>query len=126
MGMLERFPATGAGETAAILVNFVQPAVLPALVRGLAARGIIGFDLWDWAMAKGGPHARPGVKRQAIRPRRPAAPRPGGLANAPLELWWQSPGPARRLLARVGCRALSPLTIRRAAEGGPPDRKSVV
>jgi hypothetical protein len=118
MGILDNPPGLAVG--AAIMINFVQPAALPALVRGLAARGIIGLDLWEWAMAKGGPDARPGEKRQAIRPRRSGAPAPAGLDGAPLELWWKAPSPCRRLLARVGCRALSPVTLTRQPEGGPP------
>lgn len=103
-----------------IVVNFAQPAALPALVRGLAARGIIGLDTWDWAMAKGGSDARPGVKRQAIRPRRPGAGLPAAFSGAPLELWWKAPQPCRRLLGCVGCRGLDAVTLSRRPEGGPP------
>ncbi len=117
MGTLHRLPAAGAA--AAIVVDFADPAALPALVRGLAARGIIAFDLWDWAMAKGGAAARPGIKRQAIRPRRPGAGLPAAF-SPPLELWWKAHEPCRRLLGRVGCRGLGPLTLARAPAGGPP------
>lgn len=120
MGTLERARnvAEPVPQQAAMIVDFSQTATLPAIVRGLAALGIIGMDLWDWAMARGGPNAWPGEKRQAIQPRRPGARWTAAAVNAPLELWWKSSTPARRFMARVGCRDHGPVTICREGAGG--------
>lgn len=111
-------PAAAHEAAPALRLSFGEAAALPAIVRGLATRGIIGADLWEWAMVKGGRDAHPGQKRQAIRARRPGDAWTQAGPDTPLELWWKTPGPTGRFLGRVACRDAGPLTIRHEAEDG--------